>query len=278
MQWCQTSSWPGPSPPLAGVSPARRGAPADSPPYPRPLKAPSPRMRGSRASSSSRSASSSSPRPSAKARSTRWPLYDAVGRPFQLLSVPAGRDPDEHLAAMASHVKGRRVSRAFDPYAALYRELAAAARRQLTRTYLLLDAASEVEAQRVQQVLTRSALEPGVEVRPVEPDEIAELLPGGRRGRRAARARRGHVPLGRRPPIGPARSGIAVARRAQPRFGIARGEPAPRRVGPVRAGRSPVRPHPIERRPHRARPVRPREPQRDRARPDGHRQDDVHGR
>lgn len=104
-------------------------------------------------------------------------LYDAVGRPFQLLSVPAVRDPDEHLVAMAAKVEGRKASRAFDAYAALYRELAAAPRRQLRRTYLLLGAASEVEAQRVGEALTRSALEAGVEVRPVEPDEIGGLLP-----------------------------------------------------------------------------------------------------
>jgi hypothetical protein len=105
-------------------------------------------------------------------------LYDTVGRPFQLLSVPTDRDSDEHLAAMAGHVEGRMVARAFDAYAALYRELAAAPRRQLRRTYLLVDAASDVEAQRVRDGLTRSALEAGVEVRPVEIDEIGGLLPG----------------------------------------------------------------------------------------------------
>ena len=69
-------------------------------------------------------------------------LYGSIGRPFQILSVRAERDPGEHLAAMAEHAEGRRIEKALAAYGALYREVAAAQRR-LRRTYLLLDAPSE---------------------------------------------------------------------------------------------------------------------------------------
>ncbi|MHB8959619.1 MAG: VirB4 family type IV secretion system protein [Candidatus Limnocylindrales bacterium] len=105
-------------------------------------------------------------------------LYDAVGRPFQLLSVPADRDPSEHLDLMAARVEGRRVGRAFDAYAALYRELAAAPRRRLRRTYLLVGSAPGAEAERVRDALARSALEAGVDAVPVGPDEVAGLTVG----------------------------------------------------------------------------------------------------
>jgi hypothetical protein len=72
-----------------------------------------------------------------------------VPRPFQLLSVPADRDPSEHLAQIEERLPDRAAHRAFGPYAALYRELAAAPRRPLRRTYLLVDATTEVELRRI---------------------------------------------------------------------------------------------------------------------------------
>src|SRR6202035_1278101 len=89
-------------------------------------------------------------------------FYDAISRPFQLLSVPAQRDPEEHLAAIEDRVEGKRNLRAFAAYGALYREIAAAPRRPLRRTYLLLDAASEPELRRVLTSLARVAEERGV--------------------------------------------------------------------------------------------------------------------
>ena len=50
-------------------------------------------------------------------------LYDAVPRPFTLLSVPADRPPHEHLGAIEERLSGRRAHEWFRPYAALYREL-----------------------------------------------------------------------------------------------------------------------------------------------------------
>ncbi len=91
-------------------------------------------------------------------------LCDGIGRPFQILSVPAERDPAEHLAAVAEHAEGRRVEKALAAYGALYRELATAQRR-LRRTYLLLDAPSEPERRRAIDALLRSAEDHGVGVR-----------------------------------------------------------------------------------------------------------------
>ncbi|MHB8892964.1 MAG: hypothetical protein ACYC65_13070, partial [Candidatus Limnocylindrales bacterium] len=101
-------------------------------------------------------------------------LYDSIGRPFQVLSVRAERDPDDHLAAMAERAEGRRIERALAAYAALYRELAAAQRR-LRRTYLLLDAPSEPERRRAMDAVLRTAEDRGVPVREVAADELASL-------------------------------------------------------------------------------------------------------
>jgi hypothetical protein len=102
-------------------------------------------------------------------------FYDAISRSFQLLSVPAQRDPEEHLAAMEERVEGKRNLRAFAAYGALYREIAAAPRRPLRRTYLLLDAASEPELRRVLTSLARVAEERGVVAREVGADELGTL-------------------------------------------------------------------------------------------------------
>ena len=94
-------------------------------------------------------------------------VYDAIPRSFQLLSVPAERNPGDHLAAMEERAEGKRILRTFAAYAALYREIAAAPRRPLRRTYLLLDAASEPELRRVVTSLARVAEERGVVAREV---------------------------------------------------------------------------------------------------------------
>ena len=102
-------------------------------------------------------------------------FYDAIARPFQLVSIPAERNPDEHLAAMEARAEGKRIVRSFAAYAALYREIAAAPRRPLRRTYLLLDAVSEPELRRSMTSLARTAEERGVTAREVEPAELGAL-------------------------------------------------------------------------------------------------------
>jgi hypothetical protein len=102
-------------------------------------------------------------------------VYDAIPRSFQLLSVPADRSPDEHLGRMEERADGRRMQRSLAAYAALYREIAAAPRRPLRRTYLLLDAGSETELRRIVTSLARVAEERGVIAREVIPTELAAL-------------------------------------------------------------------------------------------------------
>src|SRR5919198_2222014 len=92
-------------------------------------------------------------------------LYDAVPRPFTLLSVPADRPPHEHLGAIEEHLSGRRAREWFRPYAALYRDLARAPRRPLRSTYLLVDAPSPPELERALGVVGRMAEEQGLPVR-----------------------------------------------------------------------------------------------------------------
>ncbi|MGH2380125.1 MAG: VirB4 family type IV secretion system protein [Candidatus Limnocylindria bacterium] len=92
-------------------------------------------------------------------------LYDAIPRPFQLLSVPAARDPNDHLSAMQAGVAGRRAKTAFASYAALYRELAAAPWHPLRATYLIVSAASEPELRRITELVRRVGEERGVELR-----------------------------------------------------------------------------------------------------------------
>ena len=318
---------------------------------------------------------------------------------------------------MEERADGRRMQRSLAAYAALYREIAAAPRRPLRRTYLLLDAASEPELRRIVTSLSRVAEERGVIAREVVPTELATLwatvgrtdgdhrikatvisgddlatavslgrrwpaevepgwlsgllavdgvaavamrvrpllrseamtfmtvrlrqvraadrlaaergelvdverervgataiaarragpgrpradlprrhgLPSSRRrgaptlgervesrpargARSRARSRCRDVPARRRLAVGPAGPGAAAAGRAEPRLRLARREPAPCRIRPVRADRAPVRAGPDERRADRPRSVRPRQPQRDRPRPDRDRQDDVHRR
>lgn len=102
-------------------------------------------------------------------------LYDAIPRPFQLLSVPAARDPNDHLAHMQAVVAGRRAKAAFASYAALYRELAAAPRRPLRATYLIVGAGSEAELRRIAELVRRVGEERGVELRHLTGVELTEL-------------------------------------------------------------------------------------------------------
>lgn len=102
-------------------------------------------------------------------------LYDAIPRPFQLLSVPAARDPNDHLAHMQTVVAGRRAKTAFASYAALYRELAAAPRRPFRATYLIVAAGSEAELRRVTELVRRVGEERGVELRHLTGTELSEL-------------------------------------------------------------------------------------------------------
>lgn len=102
-------------------------------------------------------------------------LYDAVPRPFTLLSVPADRPPHEHLGAIEEHLSGRRAREWFRPYAALYRDLARAPRRPLRSTYLVVDAPSAPELERALGVVGRMAEEQGLPARQVAAKDLADL-------------------------------------------------------------------------------------------------------
>ena len=102
-------------------------------------------------------------------------LYDAVPRPFSLLSVPADRPPHEHLGAIEERLPSRRAREWYRPYAALYRELSAAPRRPLRRAYLLLDAPSGPELERALGVVGRMAEEQGLAARQVPGDDLVAL-------------------------------------------------------------------------------------------------------
>jgi hypothetical protein len=102
-------------------------------------------------------------------------LYDAVPRPFTLLSVPTDRPPHEHLGAIEERLSGRRAREWFRPYAALYRDLAAAPRRPLRSTYLLVDAPSPPELDRALGVVGRMAEEQGLPARQVAAGDLAGL-------------------------------------------------------------------------------------------------------
>jgi hypothetical protein len=102
-------------------------------------------------------------------------LYDAIPRPFQLLSAPARRDPNDHLGRVEEGLAGRRAKQAFASYAALYRELAGAPRRPLRATYLILDGGTAVELVRTAELVGRVAEERDVGLRSLSPSELAEL-------------------------------------------------------------------------------------------------------
>ena len=113
-------------------------------------------------------------------------LYDAIPRPFQLLSVPARREPNDHLGRMEEALGGRRAKQLFVSYAARYRELADDPRRPLRATYLVLDGATAAELERVVELVRRVAEERDVGLRPLGARDLAELwsLVGGEREHR----------------------------------------------------------------------------------------------
>jgi hypothetical protein len=104
-------------------------------------------------------------------------LYDAIPGPFQLLSVPTGRSPVEHLDAirLAVDAQGERV---FRPYAANYHEISTAPARPPRRTVLLLDAAAEPELARALDLIRRVAEERDFGVRRLDGAAIAALWGG----------------------------------------------------------------------------------------------------
>lgn len=101
--------------------------------------------------------------------------YDAIGRPFAVLSVPAVRDPAEHLVQVEERVPNRTVGRLLRPYAALVRETAAAARMPHRRTILTIDAAGAVELRRAGELIERVAQERGIVIRRLAPADLASL-------------------------------------------------------------------------------------------------------
>jgi hypothetical protein len=104
-------------------------------------------------------------------------LYDAIPGPFQLLSVPTGRSPVEHLDALRLSVdaQGERV---FRPYAANYHEISAAPSQPPRRTVLLVDAATEPELARALDLVRRVAEERDFGVKRLDGAAIAVLWGG----------------------------------------------------------------------------------------------------
>ena len=113
-------------------------------------------------------------------------LYDAIPRPFQLLSIPAQRDPNDHLGRVEGGLAGRRAKQLFASYAARYRALAATPRRPLRATYLVLDGGTPAELERVTELVRRVAEESAVGLHPIGVRDLAELwsLVAGERERR----------------------------------------------------------------------------------------------
>jgi len=105
-------------------------------------------------------------------------LYDAVPGPFGLLSVPADRPPQEHLAQIEERLDGGRARAWFRAYVALYREAMAGARRPIRRAFLHFDAATETELERKLASVRRVAEDAGVVFRDVEAAELADLWTG----------------------------------------------------------------------------------------------------
>ena len=100
-------------------------------------------------------------------------LYDSIGRPFQVLSVRAERDPGDHLVRWRSAPRAGASSGPLAAYVARYRELAA--QPQLRRRYLLLDAPGEPERRRALDAILRTAEDRGVPAREAGTDQLASL-------------------------------------------------------------------------------------------------------
>ncbi|NJD27010.1 MAG: hypothetical protein FIA92_01790 [Chloroflexi bacterium] len=101
-------------------------------------------------------------------------LYDAIPGPFQLLSVPTGRSPGEHLDTIRPAVDalGERV---FRPYSANYHEVSTAPARPPRRTVLLVNAAAEPELARTLDLVRRAAEERGFDLRRLDTAAISAL-------------------------------------------------------------------------------------------------------
>jgi hypothetical protein len=101
-------------------------------------------------------------------------LYDALPGPFQLLSVPTGRSPVEHLDAIrpAADALGERI---FRPYSANYHEISTAPARPARRTVLLVNASAEPELARTRDLIRRVAEERGFDLTPLDATAISAL-------------------------------------------------------------------------------------------------------
>ncbi|MEW5991651.1 MAG: hypothetical protein AB1736_09965 [Chloroflexota bacterium] len=101
-------------------------------------------------------------------------LYDAIPGPFQLLSVPTGRNPAEHLDAIrpAVDAQGERV---FRPYTANYHEISTAPARPPRRTVLLVTTATDAELARSLDLVRRVAEERGFDVHPLDATAISAM-------------------------------------------------------------------------------------------------------
>ena len=119
-------------------------------------------------------------------------LYDAIPTPFQLLSVPTGRSPVDHLDEIRPAVDalGERV---FRPYAANYHEISTGPSRPPRRTVLLVDSASEPELARSLDLVRRVAEERGFDVRRLDGAAIASLWAGVARAGAAYQIRAGYA-------------------------------------------------------------------------------------
>lgn len=101
--------------------------------------------------------------------------YDAIGRPFLLLSLPARRDPAEHLAQVEERVPVGAVRRMLRPYAALVHETVVGTRMPHRQTILAIDAGARVELRRAMDAILRVAQERGIATRPLGPEAIAAV-------------------------------------------------------------------------------------------------------
>ena len=119
-------------------------------------------------------------------------LYDAIPGPFQLVSVPTGRSPVEHLDAIRQVVDelGERVLR---PYAANYHEMSTAPSRPPRRTVLLVEAAAEPELARSLDLVRRVAEERGFDFRRLDAPAIAAIWAGVARAGAEYRVRAGYA-------------------------------------------------------------------------------------
>jgi hypothetical protein len=119
-------------------------------------------------------------------------LYDAIPRPFHLLSVPTGRSPAEHLDAIRPAVDalGERVLR---PYSANYHEISTAPALPPRRTVLLLDASAESELARSLDLVWRVSEERGFYLRRLDAAAIGALWTSASRAGATYRIRPGYA-------------------------------------------------------------------------------------